>query len=266
MRYLFDHWGAVEEYLKPEGPLLLLFDFDGTLSPIVRHPTLARLPTKSRDRLGRLARMANTYVGIVSGRALKDLQRLVSLPNLLYVGNHGLEVANRGWSFTHPIAESRRALLRRLIPKLRKALASIRGAWVEDKGLSLSLHYRSVSTQSREKFFRVVEECLFPARRQGPLRVRKGKCVIEVCPDPRWNKGTAIQWLRKVMPKDARVLYIGDDATDEDAFRVLRRDGITVRVGKQKKSNAAYYLHEQSQVTELLSRLLLIPKKEKAVA
>lgn len=257
MRYLFDHWPTVETRLRNAGLRLLLFDYDGCLTAIKSRPSLARLPGDLRKRLRTLAHLDNAFVGVVSGRALRNVRRLVGLRNVLYVGNHGLEIANGDLGFVHPLAETRKRLLQNLVYRLRNKLKRIPGAWVENKGLTLSVHYRLVKPIMRREFFRTVEQCLSSTPHASQLLIRHGKCVVDIGA-LHWNKGSAIVWLLKTVAKGAMVLYLGDDATDEDAFRVLRRYGVTIRVGRSKKSRAAYYLRKQNEVPELLHRLSLI--------
>lgn len=257
MRYLFDHWTAIETRLRSAESWMLLFDYDGCLTAIKDRPSLAKLPADLRERLRSLARLDDSFVGVVSGRALSDVRQLVGLRNLIYVGNHGLEIANGGWSFVHPLAETRKKFLQSLVYSLRRSLKRIPGAWVENKGYTLSAHYRLVKPKMREEFLRIVEQRLRSTPRAAQLRIRHGKRVVDIGA-LHWHKGSAIVWLRGVVGKKTTVLYLGDDATDEDAFRVLDRDGITIRVGKSKKSHAAYYLRRQNEVPELLRRLLLI--------
>lgn len=202
----------------PESGLLLLLDFDGTLAPLRRDPDRVRIPPAVRACLRRLARAAT--VAVISGRSLPDLRRRVGLPGLIYAGNHGLDIAGAGLRLRR--GASARPRLRRLARRLERELSPL-GARVEDKGLTLSVHHRGVPPRRRAAARRALD------RLAGDFRVRAGKKVWEVLPEPRWDKGRAALWILRRRPGLA--VAIGDDTTDEDMFRALGRRGFCVKVG-----------------------------------
>ena len=187
----------------------LLFDVDGTLAPIAPRPELARLPAPTRAELERLAA---TYrlVACISGRAGTEAAALVGVEGIRYVGNHGLELL--------PEAED-----------LRTEIAAFRdsvGLEVEDKGLSLSYHYRGAADEEEAR--RRLGQIEARAREAG-LDPRWGRKVLEVRPAAQADKGTAVETLLDGVP--ARLgLYAGDDTTDLDAFEGLGRAGLDVAV------------------------------------
>ena len=187
------------------GETALLFDVDGTLAPIAPRPELARVPDETKAEL---ARLVGSYrlVACISGRTGSEAEGLVGVAGILYVGNHGLELDERAAELAVQIAAFRDSV----------ALS------VEDKGFSLSYHYRGAEDEeaARAELERVAER----ARAQG-LDPRWGRKVLEIRPPLATNKGTAV----KVMLASAPVrnaLYAGDDATDIDAFHGLTQAGL----------------------------------------
>jgi trehalose 6-phosphate phosphatase len=200
---------AADALLAPlrEAPRLsaLVFDVDGTLAPIVARPELADVPEGTRTELRRLAG-AYLLVACVSGRAGEDAHRLVGVDGIAYVGNHGLEL--------HPESEG----LRGRIARFRVAV----GLPVEDKGLSLSYHYREAADEAAARTR--LAEVADLARGEG-LDARWGRKVLEIRPPVDADKGTAVRALLERMGA-RRGLYAGDDATDLDAFAGLAAAGL----------------------------------------
>jgi len=159
LEYLFSAWPEIAPRLEAAGHILLLIDYDGTLLPIVERPELAILPQRTRGLLREVMGRRNFTVGIISGRALNDLKNRVGLEDLIYAGNHGLEIEGPGLRFVNPTAEEARPALQLLDQALSKEMGAIRGALVENKGLSLSVHYRlveeSLRTASGKKVYEV---------------------------------------------------------------------------------------------------------------
>ncbi|MBI3087299.1 MAG: trehalose-phosphatase [Candidatus Omnitrophica bacterium] len=238
-------WAIPTDRAASAAHLMLCLDYDGTLVPIAPHPAAATLDEQTRRLLRQLARARGVQVVLISGRSVRDLKRTVGIRGLGYVGNHGLECSASGPRYVHPAAQRSRPRLQRLARNLRSALRPIRGAWVEDKGLTVSLHWRRVPPSAARRFHRVVAERLRPSVAQGEIRVTSGKHVIEIRPPVSWGKGDAIVRLLRHLPaRRARplVLYVGDDRTDEDAFRTVNRlGGLTIAVGKPPRRTAARY-------------------------
>lgn len=243
--------------------MLLMSDYDGTLTPIVDSPEAATLSTRTREVLQSLANTRGLTVGIISGRALNDLKARVGVHGVVYAGNHGLEIEGPGLSFIAPLAEEVRPVLRLLHTMLSRGLAPVRGASVEDKGLTLTVHYRQVEDDQHERVGSIFEQFVSAARFAGKVRTTKGKKVLEVRPPIRWDKGKAVGMLMERFGKPgggrkALPLFLGDDITDEDAFRVVEQHGgISVYVGEDNpKSAARYYLRSPDEVQEFLQGLL----------
>jgi len=234
---------------------VVFLDYDGTLTPIVAHPDLAVLAPDAREALRRLARVAT--VAVVSGRALADVRALVGLDDIVYAGNHGFEIRGPGGTelsyevgreFIDDVAGVRAVLAQRVEP--------VPGAWVEDKTHSLSVHYRQTPEESVAGLEAAVDAALADAPR---LRKHHGKKVFEIRPRIDWDKGRAVLWLLEALGlegADVLPFYLGDDVTDEDAFRALAGRGLGVLVAEAPRASAANYrLRDPDEVREFLAGL-----------
>jgi trehalose 6-phosphate phosphatase len=221
---------------------LLAFDFDGTLSPIVRDPDAATMRPSTRRLLLQVARAYPCVV--ISGRARDDVRRRVrGIALREVIGNHGLEPGRAG--------VPARRVVRRWMPLLEQRLGTLPGVAVEDKGFSLAVHYR----RSREKK-RARARILAAAATLGEVRLMRGKQVLNLLPAGAPHKGVALEQARARLGCDTAV-YVGDDETDEDVF-ALDQPGqlLAVRVGPKKSSSAAYYIRTQAEIDRLLGSLL----------
>ena len=210
---------ALKEFAQPG--MLCLFDFDGTLAPLVADPVKAVLPHTVQQRLIQL--QAITQVGIVTGRSLADIfNRLEFVPDYL-VGNHGVE-GLPGWQQR---ADEFYAICRCWYDKLAPEIATIdKGIQLEDKHYSLSLHFRHA--QDHAAVMKILPP-LFAALSPSP-HVISGKCVFNLLPRHAGDKGYAVSQLIE-QANAQRTLYVGDDMTDEDVFSMRRDDVFSVRVG-----------------------------------
>lgn len=260
MNYLFSKWKSIKEKLKNK-QLLLFLDYDGTLTPIVECPEKAVIPLKNKELLKKLSKLSTCKLAVISGRALKDVKNKVGIRGIIYAGNHGLEVEAHGINFESQIPQYFKSILRRIKGKLRKELLLIKGVFIEDKNLTLSIHYRIAAPGSQALVKKIVNEVVQPYLAGKQLKLNSGKKVIEIKPSVKWDKGKVILWLlskkqfisarEKVLP-----VYIGDDITDEDAFKALKNKGFTIFVGKPKDSHARYYLKNSGEVTVFLEQIL----------
>lgn len=235
--------------------LAVFLDYDGTLTPIVDRPDQARLSGEMREAMRALARHA-TVAGI-SGRDLEDVRALVGLADLFYAGSHGFDIAGpQGRHWTYEEGTPFLAVLDRAERELHERLDRIHGALVERKRFAIALHYRSVSEESVPAVEAVVDEVL---SRYPKLRKSSGKKIFELQPRIEWHKGKAIQWLLDTLDldrPDVLPLYIGDDLTDEDAFRSLRNRGIVIVVRDEPRpTQAVYALERPDDVKDFLTKL-----------
>lgn len=267
MQHLLSNWDEIAPQLERNSVMLFL-DYDGTLTPIVRRPSLAKLTESNKKILRLLSRQPHIKVCIMSGRTLADLKIQVGIRNLIYVGNHGFELEGAG-AREMPLADQKtRKLISQISAKLKSALDRIPGILIENKHITISVHYRLVS--KRNVAFAKVQlmRVLTPYLDGSQIVFRAGKKVWEVRPAVPWDKGSAVLWLleRLVFKTNLSALpvYIGDDQTDEDGFKAIRGDGIGIKVSENgnELSYAGYYVHSTEEVFDFLKRLKIL-KHEK---
>jgi trehalose 6-phosphate phosphatase len=256
---LADHGHPIAATVRAAARLLVCCDFDGTLVPLRDRPEQCSLDPAVRRSLLELSQRDGIRVAIISGRAVTDLRERVGVTDLAYAGNHGLEIDAAEIAFRHPAAFAARPLLERVIDDLRHALQHIAGVWIEDKGASASVHYRQAPPSEIPLALETIERVAAHAVAAGAVVLRTGKAVLEVRPAVDWNKGSAVRWLAaQLFPsKDPLIVYIGDDDTDEDAFRVLEA-GISVCVGDRPTTLAKYYVPDHHAVKCLIDWLATI--------
>ena len=263
MQHLFHAWESFTTAIRASTHILLLADYDGTLTPIVSRPEEALLPPEIRANLLALAAKPAFTVGIISGRPLAELKAMVGIDGIYYAGNHGFEIEGPGLTFVSPVATAAQSIIRDLVPPLTARLSGIKGIIVEDKGLGLSVHYRLVQENEVSTAAEIFHQVTTPLLREGKIRVTSGKKVWEVRPPVDWHKGKAVETIRKELKAHLKLeqvltFYLGDDTTDEDAFKVIRRpQGWSIFIGNDNPASAAeYYLESTDEVVTLLSRLL----------
>jgi trehalose 6-phosphate phosphatase len=228
----------VDARIQSAGRVALFLDFDGTLAPIVPDPVNAHLSDTVRAALQRIVEQDSVVTTIISGRAVEDLYVRVRVDNVIYSGNHGLEIFGRGLRFVEPEADARRGQLRRLTELLAGRLHHIPGVRVEDKGLTTSIHFRQAAEQDVPAIEQAVRASVAAAG--SWFRLSSGREVFEIVPRTGWHKGAAVQWiLEHLNSGELLPIYLGDDNSDEDAFAVLK-DGVTVRVGGPPATCAQY--------------------------
>ncbi len=230
---------------------VVYLDFDGTLAPMVDRIEDARMPDAVFDTLAALARDPRLTVVIISGRSLADLRRRIGIPGLIYAGNHGFEITGDGLFHRVKEAEEHQPWLREALARLAEALRDIPGSQIEDKGVTASIHFRRVDPLLREKVQAIVRDLVRPD--DPHLVLRDAKMVTEIRPRIEWDKGQAVLWIRRELHLTSSVeIYIGDDTTDEDAFRVLP-DALTIHVGTSQETLARYRLRDPGEVAVLLN-------------
>lgn len=253
-----DHRNEIRNRLS-EAEVAAFLDYDGTLTPIVEDYTKAFLSDDMRAALAALGKYCT--VAVVSGRDLEAVRRLVDLDSLYYAGSHGFEIRGpEGWSeslekgveFLPEIDEAER--------RLREQLAGIAGHAVERKRFSIAVHYRRAAEADAARIESVVDDVLSEFR---GLHKGHGKKVFRVQPDIDWDKGHAVLWLLDRLGLDrpgVLPLYVGDDITDEDAFRVLAGRGLTlvVRDPDDRPTAADYALADPDDVQRFLGFLTAV--------
>lgn len=235
--------------------LAVFLDYDGTLTPIVDRPHDAVMQERMRATVARLA--TRCPVAVVSGRDLLDVRERVGLANLIYAGSHGFDIAGpAGLQQALPQAQGAIPTLDAVERDLGAALGGIDGVLLERKRFTIAVHYRLVREAEVPAVHLAVDAGL--AEHPG-LRKRHGKKVLELQPDLAWDKGAAVRWLLRSLSLDrpeVLPIYVGDDVTDEDAFRALAGDGLGFAVLDTPRPTAAQFrLTDPDEVRVLLGAL-----------
>jgi len=228
----------------------MLLDFDGTLAPLARSHDRARLPGATRTILASLRLQPRLGMAVLSGRSLPDLRSLVDLAGIYYCGNHGLEIEGPGVAFRHAGAASLRSVVQSLADRIESDLQGFTGAVLENKSLTLSLHYRGVPRRQLPPLRRLRARLQLEMSAL-PVRWRTGHKVWEILPEVPWHKGAASLYLMRRL-RHSFPIALGDDTTDEDVFAALKGRGLSIRVGGPAASGADYYLGGQPQVIRFL--------------
>ncbi|SDK93629.1 trehalose-phosphatase [Natronorubrum texcoconense] len=233
--------------------LLCCLDFDGTLAPIVDDPDAA-VPTAANEAaVATLAATSSVTTAIVSGRALADVRQRIDGPKT-YAGNHGLELERGESVAVHPVARKRAAKIERVCTALETALEHVPNTRIENKRLTGTVHVRSVPPALRP----IVEHLTTAVvdRFGGDvLEISTGKRILEIGPSIPWGKGNAVGLIDADMPPRTVPIYIGDDVTDESAFRTVEPKGIGIRVGDDEPSAASCRLDAPDDVATFLEWL-----------
>jgi len=234
---------------------LFAFDFDGTLSRIVRVPAEAKMTAKTAALLERLSRLA--VVAIVSGRSVEDLRGRLGFRPKYLVGNHGLESLRADSSALEKASKT--------CQQWEASLSGhdwLSGIEIEQKTYSLAIHYRR--SRNRKGARRQIREAIKTL--QLAPRLIEGKLVFNLVPPGSTHKGAAILDLLR-HSRLTHAFYIGDDDTDEDVFGLPEGPGkiMTVRVGRKQSSQAEYYIEGQAQIDRLLERLVAYHETAKGV-
>ncbi len=218
----------------------LLLDFDGTLTPLVSHPTLVNMPQGTKDLLDKLKDMSNVKLAIVSGRQVNDVKEKVGIQNITYAGSHGNvihfadgSVADKG--FDKQVVTELESLLHKGVKE------KFEGSWIENKGHTICVHVKHVSSTSRDSAIAEVQKIATNLN----FNTSPGHDSIECKAKNASDKGTAVLSILEHMygsnwANTTGVIYIGDDTTDEDAMKALKDKAITIRIlSDQKKQNTA---------------------------
>jgi trehalose 6-phosphate phosphatase len=250
-KLLFSSQGkeALSSFLRHSS--LLGFDFDGTLVAIASDPQRVKLNRQVHDLLKNLSHREKVIV--ISGRAKQDVKKFLRLRNVKVIGNHGLE-------------DKRRRPRRQTVEVWKKILLENLRSWpgvnVEDKNFTLSVHYRKARQRPlAARRIKKLLETLVPAPRVIP-----GKFVFNLLPVSSGGKGQALQRLMKQV-RCSHSIFIGDDVTDEEVFKLSRKKVLGIRVGRSQRSAASFHLARQSDVPRLLRLVseLLSQKKVKRI-
>lgn len=243
------------ERVKATQKILIFLDYDGTLVPIRPTPELARLSPERKKLLSALAHLPKFKAGILTGRSLPNIRKAVGLSGLFYAANYGLKIETPQKSWVHPLAQNRLPAIKKMLPGLRKMAAGFRGVRIEDKALTVAVHFRQ--HQGRPKLLeRKLVEII--GGRPGQFRLTTGKKIFEVYPAVKWDKGKALLKVEKMLGYRRRplIIFIGDDRADEEAFRQMGSKDISVAVGRREKTAARFWCRGSGEVIRFLKFLL----------
>ncbi|OIO75040.1 MAG: trehalose-phosphatase [Elusimicrobia bacterium CG1_02_37_114] len=250
MNYLYNNKTILRK-IKKSNKILLFLDYDGTLTPIVSKPEAAVLSHRTKKILKILSNDCRFILVVITGRSVSDIKKLVGINRIIYIGNHGFEIKLPGKDILSP--GDTKKLMKEVSADIKCRIKNVMGAYLEDKGLTLSLHWRNVDKADNtnlRKITRGIKEDY-----SSRLRFIKGKKVLNLVPLSGIDKGKIVNALltQTVSTRNnVSIVYIGDDVTDEYAFRELKGKGITIRVGRNIKSSARYYLNNTGEVYKFL--------------
>jgi trehalose-phosphatase len=247
VRHLFRSWDMVARCLGPSRDIALFLDFDGTLAPLHPRPEDVWLDVSTRRTLLQLTRSPRFRVWIVTGRLQADVRARVRVAGVRYLGLHGWEGRSGA-----VIGDEAREVIDCAKSWLGALLLTVPGIWIEDKGLTLAIHYQSVTEEGVRRARRMVLGVLQPFG--NSLQLIRGKKVWEVAPAELGNKGIAVRQALTSMARSTVPVYVGDDHMDEPAFAALA-NGITVHVGSSCRTRAHYRLSSVGQVRQFLEKL-----------
>ncbi len=246
--HLFKHWSRVAACVHGSRRIILFLDFDGTLVRIAPRPNQVRFAPGVRRVLGRLARHPRVTVAVISGRRRGELTRHVAIRNVHYLGLYGWERNNRS-----SLSASASSAIKRAHGVLSRHLAGYPGVWIEDKGKSLSVHLLAAKPEIQRRVRQRIRNSLRALRKT--LRIFENLRDIEIVPLAIRDKGSAVRvFLSKGRFPHAFPIYFGDDLSDEPAFAAVGR-GISILVGKARRTRARFRLRGPAEVAAALSRL-----------
>jgi trehalose 6-phosphate phosphatase len=232
------------------GGMLCAFDFDGTLAPIVIKPEDVKMPHDIRQQLVTLSRFAS--VAVITGRSVQTMKQHLGFSPSFIIGNHGIEGVP-GWrEHAADYPKYCHAWEHGVLARLHEQHAFDPGILIENKDYSIAIHYRSVhDPKEMEQKLKNILAQLTPLPRVVP-----GKYVFNLMPQDAFNKGSALMAL--MSSSDFRTaIYVGDDVTDEDVFRLRRRNVLTVRIENSRDSAAEFFLRTREDMKHLLDELIM---------
>ena len=244
----------------PDARPIVLMDFDGTLAEFNVDPSAVTLPPSRQIVLQTLAQRADLSAGIVSGRRIADLRERVPVtPSIFFSGLHGLEIEGPGLRFAHNSMALAAPGISLLSKDLRRAVKPLPGVFVEDKTFSVVLHVRGASKADRLHAMTRFNALAEPFLAEGTVRLQPGDNVLELLPNVDWAKGDAVRAIMRHVEADTKEtvwpVYIGDDATDDDAFEEIGTNGLTISVGK-RAAQAAFQIDDPAAVECFLKTIL----------
>jgi trehalose 6-phosphate phosphatase len=245
-----------DEYVERRRPLALLFDYDGTLTPLVQHPSLARLPLDTSESLRRLTRLPGVCVGVISGRALSDLSALVGTDVQYRAGSGGMEIDLGGQIERYAGIDAADKLLANIRDHILEVIAKFPGTWIEQKPGAWAIHYRGLLPLNAICFCSEITRLL---AKTVELRFRVVSESIEVTPADGWDKGSAVLAILSHMEDHYQnspfPVYFGDAANDAEGMTVtVQAGGVSVGVGSDAPDVAQVRLADTTELAGLLNK------------
>jgi trehalose-phosphatase len=249
-------WQARPHDARP----LVLMDFDGTLAELELDPAAITLKPSRQILLQTLSRRTDLSAGLVSGRRIADLrERIPSAGTMFLAGLHGLEIEGPGIHFAHQAVALAAPGLNLLSKDLRRAVKPLPGVFVEDKTYSIVMHVRGASKADRLHAITRFNALAEPLLSEGTVRLQPGDQVFELLPNVDWAKGDAVRAIIRQVESETKEtvwpVYIGDDATDDDAFEEIGTNGLTIAVGK-RPARASFQIDDPAAVECFLRAIL----------
>ncbi|EDS32887.1 trehalose-6-phosphate synthase 1 [Culex quinquefasciatus] len=244
-------------YIADGERIALILDYDGTLAEITAHPNLTQMTPQMKSTLQNIANSGKAFVAVISGRDVYGVKEKIGIENIVYSGNHGLEVLYPdGTKHNQGIPKEIADNFTKMIDQLTKELAKD-GAWVEDKKVSLTFHYRQVDAK-------LVPELEVRAKQiieSYGYRANQAHAAVEGKPPIKWNKGLAAEYILTdsfdTNWRQRKVIFAGDDTTDEDVMQAIKGSGRSFRVSKdpQVETHADFRIPSVDAVYQLLKWL-----------
>lgn len=257
MRDLHHSLLSIDSFLKNK-PISLLLDFDGTVSDFAPTPRKAKISPAAKRALIKLRRTCP--IVIISGRPLHTLKRKVGIGGISYAGDHGLtwEIDSRKGGM--PVPERYIQAISAIGRRVRPISRTYSGLLLEHKHTALTVHFRNVPPSLRPSVKKVITRAVHAVVEDSGLLITWTKVAVEFRPPIKWNKGDFAKLFLRTIARTFKhsfvPVYAGDEPSDEDAFKVMRK-GITIRVGSRGKSAARFYTPRRYEIDEFLERLSL---------
>lgn len=233
--------------------LVLLLDYDGTLAPIAPHPNLTDMTEATKTSLKNIAKNSKIFCAAISGRGVDNVKEKIAIDGMIFAGNHGLEILYpNGTRYNHDVGGVD-GNYSRMVKELEAITRD--GSWIENKGVSLTFHYRAMPEDQHEKIRDEARQIIIKYK----YRANQAHCAIEAKPDVVWNKGKAAEYILdhefgKNWRNEKKVIFAGDDTTDEDVCELLQNVGVSFRVTQDPNiiTKATYKIPSTNSVTKLL--------------
>lgn len=252
----------IDRLVESGDQILLATDFDGTLCPVCESPSNVVVPKMIMEILRQLSSSHRIVIAVISGRTLDDLMRRLTVPVIL-AGNHGLAIRGPAFQFEHAGARLLRPKLAEICQHLTRVVARWKRAWVEDKALTATVHYRNVDRIDHYTLIRAVRQCM--ASYDGLFGMRTGREAIEIHPRVAWDKGTCLRWIKKRLSMESSTsICIGDDPSDESMFEA-NAGQMNIKVGTSPRSAAGFHVADVYEVAALLAHLERAVRSESQV-